>query len=247
MCPICGRTTASCAVYGPAEYVNGPSATLPLVQGHTKYLCKHCGHFFLPWAGTDLEDTRAMYRGIYAGDVGKTENKRAAFQLNLIRYVIGHLGTQANPVVLDFGCGPNTSPAQRMREAGYDVRCCDILDAGPADAAVFFQYDPADSRWNGRFDAIVSVDVIEHLGDTLEAWRALNRLLRPGGIMAHCFPSRIHYSLRHKCWATPFHACGFSRKSLEMLARKTGFEWETTEPFPADVPFVFRFRKTRDV
>jgi SAM-dependent methyltransferase len=242
-CPVCEGTAAKSIGFGRAGYVNGPSAALPEVQTHRKYLCSHCGHLFTPWLDGDLQQVSAKYGGIYGSDQLYRENERAAFQLGLIQYALKHLGRGQGVRVLDFGCGPNISPTKKMRDRGYDVRCCDILEGYPYDGEVFFRYRLEEARWFGSFDAIVSIDVMEHLGDTVSAWRNLNRLLKPGGMMAHCFPTRMHYSLRHACCSTPFHTCIFSWKSLQILTGKTGFRLEAIDSFNADVPFVFRFRK----
>ncbi|MCK5014128.1 MAG: class I SAM-dependent methyltransferase [Candidatus Omnitrophica bacterium] len=245
-CTICGRSVTRSITFGCAEYVNGLSVSLPEVQTHRKYLCSYCGHFFTPWLDIDLEQISTKYQDIYDSNQLFQENERASYQLDLIRYALKHLDGKENVAILDFGCGPNRSPTMTMREAGYDVRCCDILDRYVYDGDIFFRYDMADTRWFGSFDAIVSIDVIEHLGNTVSAWRSLSRLLKADGIMAHCFPTRLHYSLNNNYCATPFHTCIFSRKSLRMLAAKTGFKLEAIEPFQADVPFVFRFRKIRE-
>jgi len=245
-CPICDRCATRSITFGRAEYVNGPSASLSEVQTHRKYLCPHCGHFFTLWLDIDVEQISTKYQGIYDADQLFRENERAAYQLDLIRYALRHLEGKDNVAILDFGCGPNTSPTMTMRGAGYDVRCCDILSGYAYDGDIFFHYDPADTRWLGSFDAIVSIDVIEHLGNTVSAWHNLNHLLKADGIMAHCFPTRLHYGLHHNYCATPFHTCIFSRKSLQILAAKSGFKLEAIEPFQADVPFVFRFRKIRE-
>jgi SAM-dependent methyltransferase len=123
---------------------------------------------------------------------------------------------------------------------------CDILPHYPYDGQFFFRYDPNDRSRDGQFEAIISIDVIEHLGNTLDAWKSLNKLLKPNGVMAHSFPSRIHFSLLHDHCAAPFHTSLFSRKSLELLSAKAGFSLEAIEPFPAGIPYVFRFRKIRE-
>ena len=243
VCPVCDRSKTKSISFGCDRRINGPSATLPEVRSHVKYVCMGCGHYFTAWLDTDLEQIGEKFEGIYESDQLFRENSRAAYQLNLLSYALKRLEGKSAPRILDFGCGPNTSPTMTMREDGHDVRCCDILGSYPYDGDIFFRYDGEDTRWERQFDAIVSIDVIEHLGNTRSSWRELNRLLAPDGIMAHCFPTRLHYGLRHPCCRTPFHTCIFSRESLQLIAEKSGFRLEAIKPFDADVPYVFYFRK----
>lgn len=242
-CPICDADEAQVLEYEAAAHIDGASAALEEVQAHRKHLCTACGHLFSRWLDAGLGDVAQRYEGIYSGDQLYRENSRAAYQLALMRYALRRLGDPPDARILDFGCGPNVSPARTLRAEGRDARCCDILSGYPYDDDVFFRYDRNDLPRHGAFDALVSIDVIEHLGDTIEAWLGLNALLKPTGIMAHCFPSRMHYGLRHSACATPFHTCLFTRRSLSLLCARTGFQWEAVERFAADVPYVFRFRK----
>jgi SAM-dependent methyltransferase len=246
-CPVCATRVDRVLRYPAADYVSGPSAARREVRTPCKYLCPTCGHLFTPWLDGDIAAVGDAYQGIYAGDALFQENARAAYQRGLIEYALRHLPDRPRPAILDFGCGPNLSPARHFRALGLDARGCDILPGYPYDGRDFFRYDPDDASRDGQFDVIVSIDVIEHLGDTARAWTRLNRLLRPGGVMAHSFPSRLHYGLMHAHCAAPFHTCLFTRDSLQRLASRHGFAWEAVEPFPAGVPFVFRFRKTASV
>lgn len=246
-CPICGFNATKSILFGRAQYVNGPSAELPEVKSHRKFLCEACGHFFTSWLDGDLSEVSSKYQGIYNNNKLLKENGRASYQLGLMKYVLQKSGGIDKLRILDFGCGPNVSPTKTMRAAGHDVHCCDILDIYPYDGDVFFRYDLSKVRSLEPFDAIVSIDVVEHLGNTFEAWRGFNKMLKLGGKMAHCFPSRFHYSLRHKYCTTPFHTCIFSKQSLSIILKKAGFQLSAIDPFSADVPYVFYFEKVMEI
>lgn len=223
ICPICGKKSVKIISFLGARNTHTPCISVS--EPHHKYLCLYCGHYFTPWLDIDIRSVGRKYQelhGVYDPTPLFRENKRAAFQLNLIRYALDHLAGKCDPRILDFGCGPNISPTTTMRHEGHDVRCCDIIDGYHYDNEIFFRYDITDTRWLGAFDAIVSIDVIEHLGNTLEAWRHLNKMLKPDGIMAHCFPTRMHYSLCHCYFSVPLHTSIFSKTSLDMLTAKTG-------------------------
>lgn len=249
-CPICGIQTTRKISF--PSLVNSPAScqSLPEIHDHLKHLCTNCGHLFASWIDGNLQKTGKTYQqyhGFYNSEPLYQENERAPFQLALLRYILPYLSHLPEVRILDFGCGANTSPTITMRAEGYDVRCCDILDGYPYDDQIFFRYKHHDARWLGAFDAIVSLDVMEHLGNTVDAWCNLNRLLKPNGLMAHCFPTLWTYPLRHSYFACPLHICIFSKQSLHLLMNKTGFSLETMESFPSDVPFVYRFRKIREV
>jgi SAM-dependent methyltransferase len=247
LCPVCCNSTAKRVRYGRSDYVTGESSSLSEVAGHTKHLCCKCGHCYATWLQGDLQDTADKYAGIYNNSQLLQEGPRAGYEESLFRYVLKHCGGSRDASLLDFGCGPNRTPVEALRREGVDAHGCDILPIYDYDGDVFFRHTGDATPWKHRFDGIVSIDVIEHLADTLESWVYLNRILKPNGIMAHCFPSQLHYSFIHAYFRTPFHVCLFSRKSLQRLLDQSGFVLESIEPFDADVPYVFRFRKVREV
>jgi cyclopropane fatty-acyl-phospholipid synthase-like methyltransferase len=97
---------------------------------------------------------------------------------------------------------------------------CDIY---PKDAKCYFQSYSDMSHLN-IYDAISSNAVIEHLGDTINSWKYLNRLLKAsnegGGIMIHAFPSQITEDYLHWTIEIRSHKCLFSKKSLSLIVRK---------------------------
>lgn len=234
-CPICTHGN-SLQFAPPPGKANGAAAP-------RKYLCRRCGHFFDPGLDGSLDRAATVYRQDKTPAALTQENARSVHQLSLLRRVLARLDTPEDACVLDFGCGSNRSPTRTLRAEGIDAHCCDILADYPYDEDIFFQYELNDPHWRGRFDALCSIDVIEHLGDTLKAWGSLNRMLKPGGWMAHCFPARMHYALRHPTCLAAEHACIFSRRSLQMTSQATGFRLMGVSFFPADVPFVFEFQK----
>jgi cyclopropane fatty-acyl-phospholipid synthase-like methyltransferase len=76
--------------------------------------------------------------------------------------------------ILDFGCGQSTTLARLLELEGYDVAAYDKL---------FFP-DTEPLRGADRYDAVVAVEVLEHLATPRNELRALTRLLRIHGILA---------------------------------------------------------------
>jgi len=93
---------------------------------------------------------------------------------------LGHF--PANGRVLDFGAGTGTF-AERIRTSGLDVECLEP-DAGQAmalDARGFPTFTDSRDVPEARFDAIYSLNVMEHIEDHGAEARQLFRMLRPGG------------------------------------------------------------------
>jgi SAM-dependent methyltransferase len=245
VCPICGGRRSMEIKYGRADFITGPSAELPEAKAHSKYRCHRCGHLYSHWLDADLEQVGKVTGEAYDNGKQRVENYRAAYQLGLQRYLLAQLGHPARAALLDFGCGPNLSPTMTLREEGHDARCCDIMDYR-YDGEIFFRHTNDPARWRQFFDGIVSIDVIEHLGNALETFTYFNRILKPGGYMAGCFPTQYHYQRGHSYFRNPYHVCLLSPTSLRILCRKTGFSLLRIEPFEADVPHVFLFQKTRE-
>jgi SAM-dependent methyltransferase len=246
VCPICGSNRSMEIQYGRADFITGPSAQLPEAEAHSKYRCRHCGHLYSHWLDVDLQQVGKLTGDTYNTDKLWVENFRAKYQLALHRYLLDLLGHPARANLLDFGCGPNLSPTMTLRKEGHDVRCCDIMDY-KYDGEIFFRHTNDSARWRNFFDGIISIDVIEHLGNTLETFTYFNRILKPGGYMAGCFPTQHHYQRDHPYFQNPYHVCLLSPQSLNMVCEKTGFALLKIEDFPADVPHIFVFQKIREV
>ena len=106
----------------------------------------------------------------------------------------------------------------------------------------------------GWFDGISSYAALEHLTNTADAWRTLNRLLKPtsagGGVMVHAFPSQWHLDFDDSAIQIAGHSCVFSRKSLRMMCDRAGFQLVKADPPRFVGPHyhaVMSFRKVRDV
>jgi 2-polyprenyl-3-methyl-5-hydroxy-6-metoxy-1,4-benzoquinol methylase len=80
------------------------------------------------------------------------------------------------PVNVGFGFFAAAQPAVRAAAADVDL---DVLEIGVEEL----------SAQHGRFDAVFSVHVLEHVADLPGAFRAMASVLAPGGAMAHVCPN----------------------------------------------------------
>jgi SAM-dependent methyltransferase len=119
------------------------------------------------------------------------------------RYFVHYVQSTAQPgaTVLDYGCGAGTV-VKMLRAAGFDAYGVDIRwpghDAGDLEDSelgrqgILRYYDeggplPFD---DDSFDVIVSDQVFEHVAPLEASLREIERVLRPGGVAYHHFPSK---------------------------------------------------------
>ncbi|MEA3312203.1 MAG: class I SAM-dependent methyltransferase [candidate division WOR-3 bacterium] len=70
-----------------------------------------------------------------------------------------------------------------------------------------------------EFDAVVSLETIEHLADHYAYLKWVNKALRPGGALVVSFPSTFTMD-----WAVPHHKRDISRSAARRLFAECGFE-----------------------
>lgn len=146
--------------------------------------------------------------------------------------------------VLDLGCG-NGSLCRLINDAGFEVEGCEPSQAGIQQARSAHPdlqftctsiYDEPPAEWMGRFDVIVSTEVIEHLYDPSAMPRLASRLLKPGGVILvttpyHGYLKNLVLSLLNK-WDPHFsplwlhgHIKFWSRKTLTQLFQEEGMQF----------------------
>lgn len=126
---------------------------------------------------------------------------------------------------LDYGCGPASTTAAMLREAGHDVAQYDP----------FFRPDSA--ALDEQYDFIVCTEVVEHFHTPLDEFRRLHSLLRPGGRLALMTRFLVddtdfaHWHYRRD----PTHVVFYRQATLLRLAAR--FDWECDVP-RVDVAFL---------
>jgi SAM-dependent methyltransferase len=135
----------------------------------------------------------------------------------------------ADAIVLEAGCGE-----------GYGA---DLL-AGVASAVLALDYDPVTAAHvvrryprvgvgranlvalpvrDGGCDAVVSLQVIEHLWEQELFLRECHRVLRPGGALMLSTPNRLTFSPGRDTPLNPFHTRELAPAELADLVRDAGF------------------------
>ena len=97
--------------------------------------------------------------------------------------------------MLDFGCGAG-GLVERLAARGYSIEGCDIKtfwDTGApvASRLAVISHDPYRLPFDDRrFDVVISTSVLEHAQNKEELFQEIHRVLRPGGVAIHLYPSK---------------------------------------------------------
>jgi hypothetical protein len=206
-----------------------------------KFYCHDCEHIFSNNLRQDVQMGDKLFN--YKAESNFLK-KQLQLQVSLIKELKLSCGN-----ILDFGVGGNLKIMENLsrRFPEFKFFACDIFQCKQKN---YFQTYSEESPMH-FFDGISSHAVIEHLDNTIEAWKYFNRLLKPldngGGIMLHSFPSQVNEDLFHWSIKIASHECLFSEKSLKLVCKMSGFKLIKCKLFTSAVHPVFVFRKVADV
>lgn len=238
-CPVCQNIEATQFRY---PSFGTPGEEIP---PHNKYRCRSCGHMFTRWLPPNIDDIGDLYSRAYDTHEEPEANPRKEIERVLLNESMEECGK--NGCYLDFSCGNNYEAVLEARSKGHNIFGCDIRESFPADQEGLFQYHPEMNR-SQDFDAIVSVDAVEHIQNIESAWKFFNKSLKEGGLMLHSFPTAFRFNLGHHFMQIPFHACLFSEESLHRWSQQMGFKYCEERELPgSDVGYYYVFEKTRSL
>lgn len=144
--------------------------------------------------------------------------------------VIGHLKDAGAKKIIDIGCGP-VYPTIFARE-GFEVNAIDISEEALDQVVeIARKWDVEDKIWmlacdahelpyddgddNGRFDAAVIGELLEHVPDPINILSEAIRVVNPGGIIIASTPIGSHHY-------DPMHMQIFDDESIEKLCNDVG-------------------------
>ncbi|MCA9710247.1 MAG: class I SAM-dependent methyltransferase [Myxococcales bacterium] len=139
--------------------------------------------------------------------------------------------------VLEIGCGAGFF-VEAVLELGIEI---EAVDPGPQAQRAAARGLPIPARWleehqpTGPYDGIAMFELIEHLPRPLEALQQVYRWMRPGGTLALSTPNAGSLAgrllgRRFPMLCPPHHLELFSRRGLDALLRRAGFQpwrWES--------------------
>jgi SAM-dependent methyltransferase len=207
-CPICG-----------AAHKMTFSSNFAVVQQCSN---NKCGHLFaiqsFPGRGVHEHDSSNI--GLYA-----RRNER------LIRRLIKERVLPTEGRVLDIGAGLGHIVMELKRQAPLVHIVC--VEAAPESVKILRRngltvvedLDALTQDTYGLFDAILLVEVIEHVEDPVGLLRRCKRMLRSGGTIFLTTPSgKLSYvSKQTAAYDIPEHVHFFTRTSLVMAAQSANF------------------------
>jgi SAM-dependent methyltransferase len=222
-CPGCGRPIEHARLYaiGPCTVLRCPACGLgrteaPAFEPERYYTDDYfTGQHADGYA--DYRGAEAVLRREFARTVAFVRARRNGGRLLEVGCAYGFFLQEARPFFEVCGIELAADAAAHARRAGLNVL------TGVADEATL--------QGLGSFDAIVMLDVIEHLPDPLDMLRLLGRHLAPGGIMVITtgdFGSLVA-RLLGKHWrlmTPPQHLWFFTPESLSGMARSAGLDCE---------------------
>ena len=241
-CRICAGELVLARAGGATEAVSSgfvPTCHSPGDHGDL-FRCRECGTVeqpFLPRGGALLD----LYREMSDDDYLAEERGRRETAGRLLDLVAAHV---AGGRLLEVGCGHGLL-LDEARRRGYDAEglelsraavrhCREVLDLPVRQV-------PLDdgSLDDERYDAILLVDVLEHLDDPVRAIERATTLLRPGGVLLVATPDPASHTARlagGRWWGyLPSHVCLIPRMTLRELIAGTGLV------LAEDVPLVRSF------
>jgi 2-polyprenyl-3-methyl-5-hydroxy-6-metoxy-1,4-benzoquinol methylase len=230
-CPLCGkRETRFHAEAHDIEYCTSD-------ESWTWHACDPCGVLFIDPMPVDRlgEIYPSNYYSYGAGKASMVQKIKETLDRRRFRGLLCAIpGKQLS--VLDIGGGSGWL-LDMVKGADARVTRTTVvdLDAGAAELArakghTFVQGRIEDAEFDGTFDFILMLNLIEHVSDPRAMLAKVRRLLKPGGqlfIKTPNYNSLDARLFRHRSWAgfhTPRHFVLFQRRSLEGLARECGLE-----------------------
>lgn len=154
--------------------------------------------------------------------------------------------------ILEAGCGLGYF-TYALGRAGYDVLGIDVSQEAVTQArrayGDLYKTESIESFARSSeqtFDAVVMVEVIEHLENPIAAIQDALRLLSSGACLVLTTPNRSYYGY-DEIWATdlpPVHLWWFSEKSIQALAARVGCicEFIDFSDYNARFPVLHAFR-----
>lgn len=136
---------------------------------------------------------------------------------------------------LEIGCGHGVAREMLERDLGIPVDGCDLnrtaLETAKPGKGNLFVYNILDQKSSllGRYDAVLLLDVIEHIDDDAAFVRAALRHLRSGGIVAVNVPAIMMLFSDYDRVAG--HVRRYTRHGLRGLLERCGVEIQGIQPW----------------
>jgi SAM-dependent methyltransferase len=236
-CALCGANAPEPEAYGYDFEYNTASNPFRFVK------CSACGHVYLN-PRPSASDLGVIYPSTYytlvgtGSIVGRLRRTWEGKKVGVYRQALG----AGKKRILDVGCGDGRflevlrdfgSPDWELVGVDFDPLAVERCRARGFDAIAKRVEDL--STDDGTFDAVIMLQLIEHVEDPVAMARRAFALLRPGGVFVVETPNLAgwDYALFRKRWwghyHFPRHWNLFSERSLHGMLESVGFRIDRSE------------------
>ncbi|MCL2199655.1 MAG: class I SAM-dependent methyltransferase [Defluviitaleaceae bacterium] len=240
-CPVCEHEKFD--IIGQLNEKN-PPVSIP--DGSAIVSCNHCDLIYVsPMPHWSKEDYAKLYDATYFTHLASEENKN---WLNMRENVIpkkrfeiikSHLKTDKRKL-LEVGAGEFAFMCCYMAKEGWEITAQEPGEAFHEKLQKIngLKIETSDiTELEGEYSVIFADSVLEHVPDPVAYYKRLAQLLTPGGVLYTVSPNeRSTYNFLLNIMAKrkgaspsyiapykpPYHLTGFTKKSLQILAEKSG-------------------------
>lgn len=234
-CPVCAS-----GAYNIISTVNEAAPPVQIPENSVIAECKGCRLIYVnPMPFWNADDYSRLYDETYFAhfetdakknwlDVRKNIIPKKRFGRILPRLATG------KKKMLEIGAGQYAFMSRFLLAQGWDVTAqepselfCEKLRA--VENLKIENREVKDLTGVGDYSLIFADSVLEHVPDPINYYRKFADLLTDGGVLYTVSPNEIStYNFIFKQYIAPYrqpyHLTGFSKKSLQILAKKSGLE-----------------------
>jgi 2-polyprenyl-3-methyl-5-hydroxy-6-metoxy-1,4-benzoquinol methylase len=229
----------------------------------TSYYLNKCHNCFLVFPNTNFKSNKNYTDRVYSKyseqnhrrSIYKTQKYRKhTFIKDRFDYCVKRLFKSFRKInILEYGCGfglfLNELKKYKIKNKGLEIDRHQI-DIAKKRGLNVSNNNIKDEK-NNFYDLCVMFDVLEHLTNPINELKIINKKIKKGGYLI-CYSPNIYsagFELmgKNQNQVYPFeHLFFFSKKSLEILAKKTGFKITKFETFGLDMVDYFLYKEFKD-
>jgi 2-polyprenyl-3-methyl-5-hydroxy-6-metoxy-1,4-benzoquinol methylase len=227
---------------------------LKCISGYEKdhlVRCASCGMVFSVQIPSNNE-----IDGLYANYSYCSESKTSPITINRYEELLTTFESfRKTNKILDFGCGRGdfllSAKKNNWEIYGYETSEQAIFLLSKLGINVLQDTDIVSDDCANSFDVIVSMEVLEHTIQPVHIIKNIFKLLRPGGILYITVPNfnsigRLRMKGNYPIICYPEHISFFTKKSIRVALKRTGFSYTSTRTTGIQTSFLKR-KKTAGI